>query len=205
MVKHKNSCEKSTPLTPSDPIDEARRRFLLTAAGVLGGGGALCALTPMLASWLPSAKTREAGAPVRVDVSQLEPGQRITVLWRGKPVWVIRRTEAMLAALSKPNAELRDPASHTPQQPAYATNIYRSIKPEYLVLIGICTHLGCAPLYEPHESKKYKHGGFYCPCHGSVFDLAGRVFQQMPAPINLEVPPHRYISPTLIEIGEEMT
>ena len=141
---------------------------------------------------------------MRVDLSQLKPGQQMTVLWRGKPVWVIRRTAAMLADLSRPNPELRDPSSLVPQQPAYAANAYRSIKPEYLVLIGICTHLGCVPRYEPHENERDLAwlGGFYCPCHGSAFDLAGRVFKHVPAPINLEVPPYRYISEHMIEIGE---
>ena len=204
MLKQENSHAAPNAQGLIDPVDESRRRFLLTAAAVLCGGGALCALTPFVSSWLPSAKARAGGAPVRVDLSQLKPGQQMAVLWRGKPVWVIRRTDAMLADLSRPNAELRDPNSLVPQQPPYAVNAYRSIKPEYLVLIGVCTHLGCVPQYEPHENDRDLawQGGFYCPCHGSRFDLAGRVFKHVPAPINLEVPPYRYISEHMIEIGE---
>jgi ubiquinol-cytochrome c reductase iron-sulfur subunit len=200
-----DSLLKKQACASKDSVDDARRRFLLTAAGVLGGSGALCALMPLMSAWLPSAATRAAGANVRVDVSHLQPGQQITVMWRGKPVWVIRRTEKMLAALRKPNPELRDPDSRVPQQPAYATNAYRSIKPEYLVLIGVCTHLSCTPLYEPipHASDPAWRGGFYCPCHGSSFDLAGRVVKHVPAPVNLEVPPYRFVSAHLIEIGEE--
>jgi ubiquinol-cytochrome c reductase iron-sulfur subunit len=127
----------------------------------------------------------------------------MTVLWRGKPVWIIRRAPHVLACLRKPNADLRDPASKVPQQPVYATNDYRSIKPEYLVLIGVCTHLGCSPVYQLDVDPHRCDDGFYCPCHGSRFDLSGRVFKHMPAPINLEVPPYRFIDDNTIEIGEE--
>ena len=187
-------------------IDEQRRRFLLTAAGVVGSAGALCALTPFVASWMPSAKALASGGPLQVDLSKLEPGQQITVEWRGKPVWIIRRTSEMLKYLNTLNERLRDPQSLAQQQPAYAQNTYRSIKPEYLVLIGLCTHLGCSPKYEPFEKKLGPDwpGGFYCPCHGSSFDLAGRVFKGVPAPINLEVPPYRFISEHVIVIGEEV-
>ena len=175
--------------------NEQRRRFLVARACTLGGVGALCALTPFVSSWMPSAATLEAGKPVHVDLSVLEPGQQMTVEWRGKPVWIIRRTPDMLRALNTQVAGLRDPDSRVDQQPAYAQNAYRSIKPEYLVLVGVCTHLGCTP--------KYKPDGFYCPCHASRFDLSGRVFKSMPAPINLQVPPHRYLSDHVIVIGEE--
>jgi ubiquinol-cytochrome c reductase iron-sulfur subunit len=187
------------------PIDQQRREFLLTTTSVLGGIGALCALSPFVASWMPSAKAQADGASVEVDLSKIEPGQQVTVAWRGKPVWIIRRTEAMLKHIENDNPPLRDPDSLVAQQPPYAQNKYRSIKPEYLVLVGICTHLGCSPKYKPFEKELGPEwpGGFYCPCHGSTFDLSGRVFKSVPAPINLEVPPYRYISPHIIIIGEE--
>ena len=190
-----------------ESIDEERRRFLLRSTGVLGGLGALCALTPFIASWMPSAKATAAGAPVQVDLSQMVPGQQVTVAWRGKPVWIIRRTLKMLKHLDENNLALRDPDSLVEQQPDYAKNKFRSIKSEYLVLIGICTHLGCSPKYKPSEKELGPDwpGGFYCPCHGSTFDLAGRVFKGVPAPINLEVPPYRFISEHEIIIGENET
>lgn len=188
-----------------DTIDEQRRRFLLTTTSVIGGVGALCALTPFVSSWMPSAKAQAAGAPVQVDLSKMEPGQQVTVPWRGKPVWIIRRTPDMLKHLDDDRALLRDPDSVVEQQPEYAQNKFRSIKAEYLVLVGICTHLGCSPKYKPNEKELGPDwpGGFFCPCHGSTFDLAGRVFKGVPAPINLEVPPYRYISDHVIVIGEE--
>lgn len=188
-----------------DVIDEQKRKFLLKATGVLGGVGAVCALTPFISSWLPSAKAQAAGAPVEVDISKIEPGQQATVEWRGKPVWIIRRTKEMLTQLTGHDSELRDPQSLVEQQPEYAQNKYRSINPEYLVLVGVCTHLGCSPKYTPevNELGPQWPGGFYCPCHGSTFDLAGRVFKGVPAPINLEVPPYRFISEHAIIIGED--
>ncbi len=193
-----------TPPVVPETIDEARRRFLLGTTCVLGGIGALCALTPLIASWMPSAQALAEGAPVQVDLSLLEPGQQVTVAWRGKPVWIIRRTANMLKHLQEDVAQLRDPDSLVAQQPVYAQNKYRSIKPEYLVLVGICTHLGCSPKYKPYEKELGPDwpGGFYCPCHGSTFDLAGRVFKSVPAPINLEVPPYRFLSDHVIVIGE---
>ncbi|MGQ3889882.1 ubiquinol-cytochrome c reductase iron-sulfur subunit [Legionella sp. CNM-1927-20] len=192
-------------LLSQEEIDEKRRKFLLTATGVLGGIGAACALTPFISSWLPSAKAQAAGAPVEVDLSKLEPGQQATVEWRGRPVWIIRRTKAMLEQLAGAEDQLRDPESLVEQQPAYAKNKYRSIRPEYLVLVGICTHLGCSPKYTPqvNELGPNWRGGFYCPCHGSTFDLAGRVFKGVPAPINLEVPPYRFVNEHVIIIGED--
>jgi ubiquinol-cytochrome c reductase iron-sulfur subunit len=155
----------------------------------------------------PSARTKAIGAPVEIDVSKLEPGQRMVEKWRGKPVWVIRRTEESLAELSEHDDQLRDPDSKQEQQPAYADNEYRSVKPEYLVLIGICTHLGCSPIYAPagdsHGLGTDWKGGFFCPCHGSKFDLAGRVFKDVPAPTNLEVPPYRFVSDTVIVVGAD--
>lgn len=199
-LKHVCSCS-----TASSSIDEQRRRFLTTSAGALGGVGALCALTPFVSSWMPSAKALAAGGPVQVDLSRIEPGQQITVEWRGKPVWIIRRTADMLAQLDKHVAQLRDPDSHVEQQPVYARNSCRSIRPEYLVLIGLCTHLGCTPKYKPYENDlgSDSPGGFYCPCHGSRFDLSGRVFKSMPAPINMQVPPYRFLNEHTIVIGED--
>ncbi len=186
-------------------IDEQRRRFLATSMCAIGGMGALCAVTPFVASLMPSVKARDAGGPVHVDLSTMEPGQQRTVAWRGKPVWIIRRTPDMLARLSAPDAQLRDPDSHVDQQPVYAQNQFRAINPEYLVLIGLCTHLGCSPKYKPYEKDLGPDwpGGFYCPCHGSRFDLSGRVFKSMPAPINMQVPPYRFINEHTIVIGEE--
>jgi len=188
-----------------DSVDEKRRRFLLTTSGILGGVGALCALTPFVSSLLPSASALASGAPIEVDLSKLMPGQQATVEWRGKPVWIIRRTQDMLKHLDDDRELLRDPDSLVTQQPSYAQNKFRSINPEYLVLVGICTHLGCSPKYKPtiNELGPDWPGGFYCPCHGSTFDLAGRVFKDVPAPINLEVPPYRFLNDHTIVIGEE--
>ncbi|MBA3537259.1 MAG: ubiquinol-cytochrome c reductase iron-sulfur subunit [Tatlockia sp.] len=200
-----NDKPKPDPDSKSEIIDEQRRRFLLATTGILGGVGVACALTPFISSWLPSAEAQAAGAPVQVDLSRMEPGQQVTVEWRGRPVWIIRRTKEMLAQLSGHEGRLRDPNSFVEQQPDYAKNQHRSINPEYLVLIGICTHLGCVPKYTPltKELGDYWPGGFYCPCHGSIFDLAGRVFKDVPAPINLEVPPYQFISETVIVIGQD--
>ncbi|MCX7118245.1 MAG: ubiquinol-cytochrome c reductase iron-sulfur subunit [Legionellales bacterium] len=190
---------------PEESVDEARRRFLLTTTGVLGGVGAMCALTPFVSSWMPSAKAEAEGGPIQVDLSKMEPGQQVTVEWRGKPVWIIRRTPEMLKGLDGDRQLLRDPDSSVEQQPAYAKNKFRSINPEYLILVGVCTHLGCSPKYKPFEKEMGPDwpGGFYCPCHGSMFDLSGRVFKSVPAPINLEVPPYKFISKHVIVIGEE--
>lgn len=188
-------------------IDSGRRRFLLAATSVLGGIGAAFTAVPFISSWLPSAKARAEGAPVEVDISQLEPGQQVTVEWRGNPVWILRRTEQMLAGLSQTESFLRDPDSVTEQQPVYAHNRYRSRMPEYLVLIAVCTHLGCVPKYCPSRTECPQDlgadwpGGYFCPCHGSKFDLAGRVFKGVPAPINLAVPPYTFINDDTILIG----
>ncbi len=188
-----------------EKIDEQRRRFLLAASGVLGGIGVAFALTPFISSWLPSARARAAGAPVQVDLSKIAPGQQVTVEWQGKPVWIVRRTRDMLKQLAGHEARLRDPNSLVEQQPAYAKNQYRSRNPEYLVLVGLCTHLGCSPKYTPVVNAQGSRwpGGFYCPCHGSTFDLAGRVFKGVPAPINLAVPPYQFISEKVIVIGHD--
>ena len=186
-------------------VDLKRRRMLVTATSAVGAVGVGFAAVPFLASWNPSARAKAAGAPAEADISKLEPGQLVRVKWRGKPVWVIRRTDKNLQDLESLNGKLADPNSEVPQQPEYCKNAYRSIKPEYMVAVGICTHLGCSPTYRPDVAPadlgpEWK-GGFFCPCHGSTFDLAGRVFSGVPAPTNLVVPPHKYVSDTQILIG----
>lgn len=191
----------------SDGVDKGKRRFLTAATAVVGAVGAGFTLVPFVKSMQPSEKAQAAGAPVEVDISKLEPGQKVNVEWRGKPVWVVRRTPDMLEKLSTLDDRVLDPSSEAPQQPEYAQNPYRSIKEEVLVLVGICTHLGCSPTYVPKaEPQPYDpewKGGFFCPCHGSRFDLAGRVFKGVPAPKNLEVPPHRYVGKSVILVGED--
>ena len=186
-------------------VDLKRRRMLVTATSAVGAVGVGFAAVPFLASWNPSARAKAAGAPAEADISKLEPGQLLRVKWRGKPVWVIRRTEANLKDLATLDGKLADPNSEVPQQPEYCTNAHRSIKPEYMVAVGICTHLGCSPTYRPEVAPAdlgpdWK-GGFFCPCHGSTFDLAGRVYSGVPAPTNLEIPPHQYVTDTQILIG----
>jgi len=184
-----------------------RRRFLTGAVTVVTGIGSAFAAVPFIAAWTPSERAKAIGAPVEVDIGGLEPGQMTRVKWQGKPVWVVRRTEESLAGLKRDEGELRDPSSAEDMQPKYATNEVRSIKPEYLVLVGICTHLGCAPTYRPEiapaDLGPTWQGGFFCPCHGSRFDLAGRVYAGVPAPTNLQVPPHRYLSDSRILVGED--
>nr|WP_298249876.1 ubiquinol-cytochrome c reductase iron-sulfur subunit [uncultured Halomonas sp.] len=190
-------------------VNKGRRRFLVGATTVVGGVGAVGVAVPFVASWQPSARARAAGAPVQADVSKLEPGQRMTVEWRGKPVWIVYRTPEMIERIEGLEASrLADPASEVPQQPAYIDGPLRSIKPEIGVLIGICTHLGCSPLYRPEPDADSAGadgwpGGYFCPCHGSRFDLAGRVFRNVPAPTNLEVPPYRFESDEIIVVGED--
>lgn len=192
----------------TEGVDKGRRRFLTAATTVVGGVGTAYVIAPFVLSMQPSARAQAAGAPVEADVSKLEPGQMLTVEWRGKPVWLIRRSEKTLEDLASNNDSLRDPQSQVEtQQPAYAQNEFRSIKPEYLVLVGICTHLGCSPTYRPELAPadlgpEWK-GGFFCPCHGSKFDMAGRVFQGVPAPTNLEVPPYKYLSENVLLVGED--
>ncbi len=190
-----------------DGVDTKRRRFLIAATTVVGGVGAVYTAVPFLASWMPSERAKAAGAPVEADFSKLESGQMIRVQWRGKPVWMVKRTDEMLEALPTLDDKLRDPASEEPQQPEYCQNPTRSIKPDILVAVGICTHLGCSPSFVPEAvpqpfAADWK-GGFFCPCHGSFFDLAGRVYTGVPAPLNLEIPPHKYISDTLILVGDD--
>ena len=190
-----------------DKTNSGRRRFLTAATTVVGAVGTGFVLVPFISSMQPSAKARAAGAPVRADISRLEPGQMIRVKWRGKPVWLVKRTDKMLEVLPTLDSQLRDPESMESEQPAYAQNEYRSIKPEVLVTVGICTHLGCSPTYRPDAGAPDLgadwEGGFFCPCHGSKFDLAGRVYKSVPAPLNLVIPPHRYLSETELVIGED--
>lgn len=186
------------------PVDTGRRRFLTAATAVIGGTGAVAVAVPFIKSWNPSAKAKAAGAPVEVNISKLEPGQLIRVEWRGKPVWVVRRTEAVLSALPGLDSQLRDPNSDEPQQPVYAQNPTRAIKPEFFIAVGLCTHLGCSPTYMPDSFGEQVEGvtaGFFCPCHGSKFDMAGRVFQGVPAPLNLVVPPHQYLDDNTVLVG----
>jgi ubiquinol-cytochrome c reductase iron-sulfur subunit len=186
------------------PINNERRRFLTATTAVVGAIGGIAVAVPFIKSWNPSAKAKAAGAPVEVEIGKLEEGQMVRVKWRGKPVWVVRRASSVVEELKNLDGQLRDPASAEEQQPAYAQNAYRSIKPEYFVAVGICTHLGCSPTYLPDTFGEQVQGvksGFFCPCHGSKFDMAGRVFQSVPAPLNLVVPEHMYLSDTKILIG----
>ena len=190
-------------------LDAGKRRFLLTATTVATGAAGAAAAVPFVASMLPSERAKAAGAPVEVDVSKLEPGQRMIVEWRGKPVWIVRRTPEMLKMVKADDERVADPKSDKSAQPSYAKNEYRSYanKPEYLVLVGICTHLGCSPVDklqpQPEPFASDWRGGFYCPCHGSLFDLAGRVYKNKPAPDNLVVPPYKFLSDTTLVIGED--
>jgi ubiquinol-cytochrome c reductase iron-sulfur subunit len=187
-------------------VDVARRRMLVATCAAGGAAGA-AAVWPFLASMEPSARARALGAPVEADISGLEPGQQMIVEWQGKPVWIVRRTKEMLDTLSKDTALLADPNSRRSEQPPYARNEARSIKPEFMVMVGICTHLGCSPTakFAPNDPSMGANwlGGFFCPCHGSKFDLAGRVFVNMPAPDNLPVPPYQFLSDTRILIGDD--
>jgi ubiquinol-cytochrome c reductase iron-sulfur subunit len=189
----------------SNALDNSgRRKFLTLTTGVVGAVGAAAVAVPFVKSWSPSEKAKAAGAPVTVDISKIQPGQLIRVEWRGKPVWVVSRTQKILDELATLNDKLRDPESLEAQQPDYATNATRSVKSEIFLAVGICTHLGCSPTYLPDSFSEQVEGvesGFFCPCHGSKFDMAGRVFQNVPAPLNLVIPPHYYASETQILIG----
>ena len=188
------------------PVDHGRRRFLTIATSVVGGVGAVGVAVPFIASWNPSEKAKQAGAAVTANISKLEPGQLIRVEWRGKPVWVVKRTPEMLEQLSKVEDQLRDPNSELEQQPAYAKNQHRSIKPELFVAVGICTHLGCSPTYKLADFDAHVEGlpsGFFCPCHGSTYDMAGRVFSGVPAPSNLVIPPYMFVDDSTITIGAD--
>lgn len=190
-----------------DDVNLSKRRFLTATTTAVGAVGTGFVLVPFISSMQPSAKARAAGAPVRADISKLEPGQMIRVEYRGKPVWIVRRTQESLDTLKKMGPLLADVASKLSDQPEYAQNDERSIKPEILVLVGICTHLGCSPTYRPDVAPADLgadwQGGFFCPCHGSKFDIAGRVFKGMPAPTNLPVPKYHFLSDAEILIGED--
>jgi len=195
---------------PDKELDKGKRRFLVAATSVAGGIAGAAAAVPFVASMLPSERAKAAGAPVEADISTLAPGEKITLEWRGQPVWVVRRTKEMLEAIKASDDKVADPKSERkPKEltPEYARNEYRSIKPEVLVVVGICSHLGCSPQdrfksgAEPF-AQDWK-GGFYCPCHGSLFDLAGRVYKNKPAPDNLKVPPYKYLSETKILVGDD--
>jgi ubiquinol-cytochrome c reductase iron-sulfur subunit len=190
----------------NEDVDESKRQFLTSALTVVGGIGTGYLAVPFLAQMQPSVKAMAAGAPVEVDLSKMEPGQLLRVAWRGKPVWILNRTPAALETLKTMDSLLSDPNSKDSIQPDYSKNLVRSIKPEIFVAIGLCTHLGCSPTFRPeiapHDLGPDWKGGFFCPCHGSRFDLAGRVYSGVPAPTNLEIPPHRYLKDTLLVIGE---
>ena len=188
-------------------VDNSKRRFLVAATGAAGAVAAAGVATAFVLTFMPSERAKAAGAPVEVDISKLEAGQKINVEWRGKPVWIVNRTKEQLDNLKKLDEKLTDPKSEMEMQPEYAKNEARSIKPEILIAVGICTHLGCSPTHRPDIGPADLGadwlGGFFCPCHGSKFDLAGRVFKGVPAPKNLEIPPHKYLSDTRVLIGED--
>ena len=194
---------------PGAGFDKDRRNWIAITCGAGAVGGAFTAV-PFVSSFAPSERARAAGAPVQVDISAVKPGEKLTVEWRGKPVWIVRRTPEQLESLKKAEGQLADPKSERTQYPTpdYAKNPHRSIKPEFFVGVGICSHLGCSPVEkfatgaQPSLPDDWA-GGFFCPCHGSTFDLAGRVFKNKPAPDNLEVPPHMYVSDTVLVIGED--
>lgn len=190
----------------SDGVNTDRRRFLVAATSAVGAAGAVGIAVPFVGSWNPSARAKAAGAPVKADVGKLEAGQMVVVAWRGKPVYVVNRTEEMLADLPKLNEQLKDPDSKISIQPEYIEGIDRSIRPELLVIVGLCTHLGCAPKFRPEVGAADLggdawFGGFFCPCHGSKFDLSGRVYSGVPASSNLEVPPYSFEGENTLVIG----
>jgi ubiquinol-cytochrome c reductase iron-sulfur subunit len=195
-------------MSTDNVVDTKRRRFLVTSTSVVAAVGAGFVAVPFLSSWMPSERAKNAGAPVEVDISKLEEGRLLIVEWQSKPVWIVKRSAKTLSDLVTLDDKLSDPASENiDQQPAYAQNANRSIKPEISVLVGICTHLGCSPTFRPDIAATDLGadwlGGFFCPCHSSKFDLAGRVYQGVPAPTNLVVPPHKYVSDSVILIGED--
>ncbi len=189
----------------NDGVNAGRRRFLVAATSVVGAAGAVGAAVPFVGSWFPSAKAKAAGAAVKVNVSKVEPGQQMIAEWRGQPVFIVRRTDEILGNLTKIHDRISDPESKASVQPTYVDPTVRSIRPEILVLVGICTHLGCSPSFRPEVAPADLGpdwvGGYFCPCHGSRYDLAGRVYKSQPAPLNLPVPPHSYESQDVIVIG----
>ena len=193
-------------MNDNEKLDKTRRN-LIVATSVVGGAAGVGVAVPFVASMWPSERARAAGAPVEVDLSRIAPGELGVVEWRGKPVWILKRTKEMLESLKSVEARLSDPQSKASEQPKYAQNEYRSASPELLVLVGVCTHLGCSPQEKPADAKAEMGadwlGGFYCPCHGSKFDFAGRVFKGSPAPLNLVVPPYTVVSETMVVVGED--
>jgi len=191
----------------TDNVNLSKRRLLIAATTAAGGVAAAGAGTPFVLSLMPSERAKAAGAPVEVDVSAIQPGMMIGIEWQGKPVWIVRRTQEMLDLLARHDDKLVDPKSTVPQQPEYCNNPYRSIKPEYLVVLGVCTHLGCSPTYRPEVAPADLGadwpGGWFCPCHGSRFDLAARVYKGVPAPSNMIVPPHKYLGEGRLLIGDD--
>jgi ubiquinol-cytochrome c reductase iron-sulfur subunit len=189
----------------NDGVNTGRRRFLVAATSVVGAAGAVGAAVPFVGSWWPSAKARAAGAPVTVNVSKIEAGQQMVAEWRGQPVFIVRRTEETVANLTKLDDQMADPQSEASVQPAYVDPRTRSIKPELLILVGLCTHLGCSPAFRPEVAPADLGpewlGGYFCACHGSRYDLAGRVYKAQPAPLNLPVPPHSYESDDIVVVG----
>ncbi|HBO7094525.1 TPA: ubiquinol-cytochrome c reductase iron-sulfur subunit [Pseudomonas aeruginosa] len=189
----------------NDGVNAGRRRFLVAATSVVGAAGAVGAAVPFVGSWFPSAKAKAAGAPVQVNVGKIDPGQQIIAEWRGKPVFIVHRTKEMLDALPSLEGQLADPDSKASEQPEYVDPKLRSIKPELAVIVGICTHLGCSPTFRPEVApadlgSDWK-GGYFCPCHGSHYDLAGRVYKGQPAPLNLPIPPYTFDADDVITIG----
>ncbi len=190
----------------NEGVDKTRRRFLTGATCVVGAVGVVGAAVPFVGSWQPNAKAKAAGAPVRIDISKIEPGAMVTEEWRGKPVYIVHRTPEILARLKEDTDRLQDPDSQQSKQPGYVDPTSRALRPAYLILLGLCTHLGCAPMYRPEVGAADLGGdawlgGFFCPCHGSKFDLAGRVYKGVPAPTNLTVPPYSYESDNVVIIG----
>ncbi len=189
----------------NDGVNAGRRRFLVAATSVVGAAGAVGAAVPFVGSWFPSAKAKAAGAPVKVNISKIEPGQQMVAEWRGQPVFIVRRTEEALANLEKLTDAVADPQSEASEQPEYVDPSIRSIKPEVLIVVGLCTHLGCAPSFRPEVAAPDLGadwlGGYFCPCHGSKYDMAGRVYKGQPAPLNLPVPPHTYETDSVVIIG----
>ncbi len=189
----------------NDGVNAGRRRFLVAATSVVGAAGAVGAAVPFVGSWFPSAKAKAAGAPVKVNISKIEPGQQMVAEWRGQPVFILRRTDEAMANLAKLTDTVADPNSEASVQPAYVDPAVRSIKPEVLIVVGLCTHLGCSPSFRPEVAAPDLGadwlGGYFCPCHGSKYDLAGRVYKGQPAPLNLPVPPHTYETDSIVVIG----
>ncbi|EGG95412.1 Ubiquinol-cytochrome C reductase iron-sulfur subunit [gamma proteobacterium IMCC1989] len=196
-------------MSDGEVVNEGRRKFLTAATSVVGAAGAVGFLVPFVGSWNPSAKAKAAGAPVTINLAKIAPGQMITEEWRGKPVYVVRRTQEALEGLKKVTNDISDPDSQKSVQPEYVAGTEgRSINPEFMIMLGVCTHLGCAPKFRPDVGAKDLggdawQGGFFCPCHGSKFDLAGRVYKGVPAPINLEIPPHFYETDSIVVIGKD--